>query len=235
MENNENVKQNKVLEYLNRPLRTFEYTQDQLKIVYNLMEPGDIQHFTGAKADGIVKALANKYKAYCKDVIKFTELLAILYTIITEKKCEVSYTVAAAVDEAQEMRRADFNKYPLEFYLSETLECVISAPDSFKVFAKDEEDTGFTLRSAIEGIIGRELVFPSDTNKVVAYPDTDYYLAYVSEGNRWLAVLAGDIAGKITSYNNPIVYTPKGLMQGDILLRFLNGRDGVVRDDYIIV
>lgn len=231
----EDVKKNKVLSSLNRGLNKVEFTQEQLRTVLNLLEPMDLQPFKGAKADGVVKVLANKCYPYCKDSIKMPVLLNILYTIIAGQSCTVSYTVAAAVEEARIMYEDNHRQYPLEFFLSETLECVTSAPDKFKVFAKEDEETEFTLQSAIEGIIGKEIVFPSDTNRIVAYPDTDFYLAYVTGGSRWLAILSVDIAGKVSSYNNPITYSPKGLMQGDTLLRFMNNRNGVVTDDYIIL
>lgn len=222
------------LELLDKPLTTVHVTREQVSTIVDIMENSDAEPCSGMIADAIVKQLAKKYYPYCKKSMSFPVFLNAIYTALTGDMCDISYTVAVAVRQAEKKREEDGLRLPIEFYLSETLECIESAPSNFKVFANEGEESSYTLRQALEGILGKELVFPTETNKVVPYPGEPFFLAYVESKSRWLAILASDVASHVAMYSNPIVNTPKGLMQGDFYLRCIGNRRGIVVDDFVI-
>lgn len=224
----------RILEMLDKPVKNICYTQEQFEAVYNLLSAGEDETCSGSMADAVVKTLAKKYYPYCSKSMSLPVMLNILYAIVTENSCSVSYTIAAAYKQAKIKQEETGGRLPIEFFLSETLECVDTAPKSFGVFADDDESTTYTLRTALEGMAKQSLIFPSDTNRVVPYEGKQYYLAYVENKTRWLAVLGSDVAAHVTMYSNPIEYTPKGLVQGETLLRLLGNRRGIVIDDFVI-
>lgn len=223
------------LSMLDKPLNDIDVTREQIKLVLDVLEKADIEPAKGMYADAIIKQLAKKYYPYCKKSLSLPVFLNALYAILTGENCTVSYLVAACVRQAEVKQEEDGLRLPIEFYLSETLEAVETAPNTFKVFAGEDEESNYTLRQAIESILGKELILPDDVNRVVPYPGTPNYLAFVENKTRWLAVLASDVAARVTMYSNPIVSTPKGLMQGDTYLRCIGERRGIVLDDFVVL
>lgn len=223
------------LSLLDRRLSKVPVTREHVKIVVDLLETADSEPSSGMMADAIVKQLAKKYYQYCKKSMSLPVFLNAAYAVITGDFCEIPYVVAVAYRQAEKKRDEDGLRLPIEFYLSETLEVVDTAPATFKVFAEEDNESSYTLGEALEGMTKSELVFPTDTNRVIPYPNASYFLAFVESKTRWVAVLASDVAAHVSQFSNPIVNTPKGLMQGDFYLRCLGNRRGIVVDDFVVL
>lgn len=215
-------------------LKVVNLTREDVNLVMNVLEPSECEPAKGAMADALVKALMDKYYLYFKKKYTKLELANLLYAVITEELCEVCYAVSAAVREAESLCKEQGNAYPLEFYLSEAIKVLDTIPNNWDIF-DDENENAPTVKKAMEGFLKKELLFPTPTNKMVPYPESTLSLVYVTDCSRWLAVCDVDVASFVQTYNNPVVYTSKGLMQGDMLLRLIGGLKGIVFDDFILV
>lgn len=221
--------------YLTKRLRKVDITTEDVNLVMNVMLTDECEPCSGVKADFLVKALVNKYAPAFKGKYSKLELANIIYAIITEQLCNVPYILHACYTEALIKYKSACEAYPIEFFLSASIGGLSSVPSSWKVFADDDDEECRTVLDALQGIHHGELYFPTDTDKVIAYPNSDNYLVYVDNSKRWVAYVNPWVASKIQMYSNPIVCTSEGLKQGDLLLRFIPPLKGVVRDDFILL
>lgn len=220
---------------LYRKLKKVSLTREDVNLVMNVLEVGECEPAKGELADAVVKTLMDKYYPYFKKKYSKLELANLFYAILTEELCEVCYGVAVAAKLAEEKYEQHMKKYPIEFFISESIKVLNTLPNGWDIYADEEDSDATTVKESIEGVLRRELFFPTPENKVLAYPDSPVNLIYVTDSQRWLAVCSVDIAGFIGQYSNPVINTPKGLMQGEVLLRTLGGLCGVVTDDFILV
>lgn len=221
--------------YLAKRLRKVEVTTDDVNLVMNVMLSEECEPCRGAKADFLVKALVNKYADVFKGRYSKLELANIIYAILTEQLCDIPYIVHACYVEALTTYRNNLEKQPIEFYLSTALSGLASLPANWKVFSDDKDESCRTVLDALKGIHKGDLVFPSETNKVVPCQTSGNYLLYVDNSTRWVAYVNPWVASKVQMYSNPVVATSEGLKQGELLLRFIPPLNGVVTDDYVLV